>query len=44
MTHGKAFVLFTNYKLMQEVAELMQPFFDGWDWNVTCRAPARRAR
>ncbi len=28
LTHGKAFVLFTNYKLMQEVAELMQPFFD----------------
>jgi len=28
MTHGKAFVLFTNYKLMQEVAEGMQPFFD----------------
>jgi len=27
-THGKAFVLFTNYKLMQEVAEAMQPFFD----------------
>lgn len=27
-THGKAFVLFTNYKLMQEVSELMQPFFD----------------
>jgi ATP-dependent DNA helicase DinG len=27
-THGKAFVLFTSYKLMQEVAELMQPFFD----------------
>ena len=27
-THGKAFVLFTNYKLMQETAELMQPFFD----------------
>jgi ATP-dependent DNA helicase DinG len=27
-THGKAFVLFTNYKLMQEVAELLQPFFD----------------
>jgi ATP-dependent DNA helicase DinG len=27
-THGKAFVLFTNYKLMQEVAERMQPFFD----------------
>jgi len=28
VTHGKAFVLFTNFKLMQEVAELMQPFFD----------------
>ena len=28
MTHGKAFVLFTNFKLMLEVGELMQPFFD----------------
>jgi ATP-dependent DNA helicase DinG len=28
MSHGKAFVLFTNYKLMQEVGELLQPFFD----------------
>ncbi len=28
MTHGKAFVLFTNYKLMQEVGELMEPFFE----------------
>jgi len=27
-THGKAFVLFTSYKLMQEVAERMRPFFD----------------
>jgi len=27
-THGKAFVLFTNFKLMQEVAEAMQPVFD----------------
>jgi ATP-dependent DNA helicase DinG len=27
-THGKAFVLFTNFKLMQEVADEMQPFFD----------------
>jgi len=27
-THGKAFVLFTNFKLMQEVAEQMEPFFD----------------
>ncbi len=26
-THGKAFVLFTSYKLMQDVAERMQPFF-----------------
>ncbi|HAV61788.1 MAG TPA: ATP-dependent helicase, partial [Verrucomicrobiales bacterium] len=28
LTHGKAFVLFTNFKLMQEVAERMQPLFD----------------
>jgi len=28
MTHGKAFVLFTNSKLMQEVGERMEPFFD----------------
>ena len=27
-TNGKAFVLFTSYKLMQEVASRMQPFFD----------------
>jgi hypothetical protein len=27
MTHGKAFVLFTNFKLMLEVGELMEPFF-----------------
>jgi ATP-dependent DNA helicase DinG len=27
-THGKAFVLFTNFKLMQEIGERMQPFFD----------------
>jgi ATP-dependent DNA helicase DinG len=27
-THGKAFVLFTNFKLMQEVAEKMGPFFE----------------
>ena len=27
LTHGKAFVLFTSYKLMQEVADRMQPFF-----------------
>ncbi len=26
-THGKAFVLFTSYKLMQEVAERMAPLF-----------------
>jgi ATP-dependent DNA helicase DinG len=28
MTHGKAFVLFTNFKLMLELGELLQPFFD----------------
>jgi ATP-dependent DNA helicase DinG len=28
LTHGKAFVLFTNYKLMQELGERMAPFFD----------------
>jgi len=28
MTHGKAFVLFTSYKLMQEIAGRMQSFFD----------------
>ena len=27
-THGKAFVLFTNFKLMQEVGEQMQRFFE----------------
>jgi len=33
-THGKAFVLFTSYKLMQELAERMQPFFD--ELGVAC--------
>jgi len=28
LTHGKAFVLFTNFKLMQEIGERMQPWFD----------------
>ena len=28
MTHGKAFVLFTNYKLMQEIGGRMEGFFD----------------
>jgi len=28
MTHGKAFVLFTNSRLMREIGERMQPFFD----------------
>lgn len=27
-THGKAFVLFTNFKLMREISEAMQPFFE----------------
>jgi ATP-dependent DNA helicase DinG len=33
-TRGKAFVLFTNYKLMREVAERMQSFFDSL--NLQC--------
>ncbi|MGD0348965.1 MAG: helicase C-terminal domain-containing protein [Verrucomicrobiota bacterium] len=33
-THGKAFVLFTNYKLMQELGERMEPFFDRF--GVAC--------
>lgn len=28
LTHGKAFVLFTNFKLMQAAGERMQPFFE----------------
>jgi len=28
ITHGKAFVLFTNSRLMRELGERMQPFFD----------------
>ena len=28
LTHGKAFVLFTNTKLMQEIAARMEPFFE----------------
>lgn len=34
LTHGKAFVLFTNYKLMQELGERMQPFFD--ELRIVC--------
>ena len=34
MTQGKAFVLFTNFKLMQEIGEAMQPFFD--ELGVAC--------
>ena len=33
-THGKAFVLFTNFKLMLEVGERMQPFFERLGLNV----------
>jgi ATP-dependent DNA helicase DinG len=33
-THGKAFVLFTNSKLMREIGESMAPFFD--ELGVTC--------
>ena len=28
MTHGKAFVVFTNFKLMLEVGQRMEPFFE----------------
>ncbi|MGO8676895.1 MAG: ATP-dependent DNA helicase [Limisphaerales bacterium] len=34
LTHGKAFVLFTNFKLMREVGELMEPFFD--EMRIAC--------
>ena len=34
LTHGKAFVLFTNFKLMLETAGLMEPFFD--DLGIKC--------
>lgn len=33
-THGKAFVLFTNFKLMLEMGEAMQPFFE--DMGIQC--------
>ncbi len=33
-THGKAFVLFTSYKLMQEVGERMQSLFD--ELGIAC--------
>ena len=32
-THGKAFVLFTSFKLMLEVAEVMKPLFDNLGLN-----------
>lgn len=34
MTHGKAFVLFTNFKLMQEVAQRMGGFFSSLSLKV----------
>ena len=34
VTHGKAFVLFTNFKLMLEVGESMEPFFD--ELGIAC--------
>jgi ATP-dependent DNA helicase DinG len=39
LTHGKAFVLFTNFRLMLEIAELMQPFFD--QLGVACFVQGR---
>jgi len=38
-THGKAFVLFTNYKLMQELGERMEPFFN--KLGVACLVQGR---
>ena len=34
MTHGKAFVLFTNFKLMQQIALRMEPLFT--ELNLEC--------
>lgn len=34
LTHGKAFVLFTNTRLMQETGERLKPFFD--ELGVAC--------
>lgn len=34
LTHGKAFVLFTNFKLMLELGEAMEPFFN--NLGITC--------
>lgn len=34
LTHGKAFVLFTNFKLMLELGEAMEPFFN--KLGITC--------
>jgi len=34
LTHGKAFVLFTNTRLMKEVAREMEPFFQ--ELGITC--------
>ena len=34
LTYGKAFVLFTNFKLMLEVGEAMEPFFN--ELGITC--------
>jgi ATP-dependent DNA helicase DinG len=34
MTHGKAFVLFTNFKLMLELGELLEPFFN--ELGIAC--------
>ena len=45
MTHGKAFVLFTNFKLMLEVGgSAWSRFSTSWASSALCKAPARRAR
>ena len=34
MSHGRAFVLFTSYTAMRQIAEKMQPFFDERGWRL----------
>ena len=40
MTHGKAFVLFTNARLLRDIGERMAPFFA--QLGVQCFCPGRR--
>ena len=44
LTHGKAFVLFTNFKLMRKSASACSLFLTSKALSVLCRAKARHAR